>query len=288
MLMLTRLGLCCTSAENGSLVENVDTWADKGVQTSVARDNSAQNVTYVSDVEGQWDYFCNFVEHSKGLSFVVEAEPEDRKTARDLELRLDEGWHFVHGGDACEKGPGSLRFLDAIVLVKKKYPKHVHLLLGSEDVRKLGWQSQLQGDTVGNPKNSAVTFWDRQEEKEENPYAFEQRRAEMAHLKGVSLSNISDQQVIGSFEESAKAGGRLREYLDRAQLGVLLGDALFVDGQVNNDAHKMILPGTGDDVETGKKELELWLKKLNHWCHQRVQDLDGNPHWDPVPRPGRA
>jgi len=286
VLMLTRLGLCCTSAESGTLVENVDGWSSK-VPVSVARDNSAQNVTYVSDVEGQWDYFCNFVSHSKGLSFVVEAEPEDRKTARDLELRLDEGWHFVHGGDACDKGPGSLRFLESLVQVKKKYPSHVHLLLGNYDVSKLGWIDELQGDAVGHPKSAAVSFWEPRGEREENPYEFQQRRAELAHLKGVSLENISEQQVVASFKECAQPRGWLREYLDRAQLGVLLGDALFVDGQVNNDAHKMVLPGIADDVEAGKQALEQWLKKLNSWCHEKVQELDGNPDWDPVPHPGR-
>ena len=38
-------------------------------------------------------------------------DDKNRKSDAELALVLDEGWHFVYGGDACDKGHGTLRFL---------------------------------------------------------------------------------------------------------------------------------------------------------------------------------
>ena len=43
-------------------------------------------------------------------------------------LTSKEDWHFVFGGDTCDKGPGSLRCLHALVSLKKRHPDRVHLL----------------------------------------------------------------------------------------------------------------------------------------------------------------
>lgn len=42
---------------------------------------------------------------------------------------LQDDWHFVFGGDTCDKGPGSLRCLQALVSLKRRYPDRVHLLI---------------------------------------------------------------------------------------------------------------------------------------------------------------
>lgn len=83
--------------------------------------HTAGKITYVTDVEGHWEYFCSFVQASEGVYFVDKRIDPFGATST-LELGLQDGWHFVFGGDCCDKGPGSLRFVGALVALKKKTP----------------------------------------------------------------------------------------------------------------------------------------------------------------------
>lgn len=101
----------------------------------------AKLITYVTDVEGHWPYFCNFVQLSEGLSF---AEPgRYHESAKVPELTLQDGWHFVHGGDALDKGPGAIRLVTALTALKQKYPDRVHLIMGNRDINKMRFTSEL-------------------------------------------------------------------------------------------------------------------------------------------------
>lgn len=281
-------GICCPASLSGSVVEKIDDVV-LHVPPCVSYDPTVRNVTYVSDVEGQWDYFCNFVNHSKGLNFVVNAEPEERRTAEHLELHLEEGWHFVYGGDACDKGPGTLRFLEAMVRLKKTCPGRVHLLLGNGDVNRLGLATQLSKAEIGHPKDATVTLWAQAGPYEATAEEFEYRRVELAHLRGVAQEEVLDKEVVRNYTDNSW----LREYLQRSQLGVLLGETLFVDGQViANGApgeHEEGVGGGGDgkvlEVGPNDKELQTWLKRLNAWGYEKLKDLESRSDWDPIPRP---
>jgi len=268
---------CCSGAASASLVERLSEAEPSTAPTCVSCDTSVQNVTYVSDVEGAWDYFCNFVSHSKGLNFASEAEPNDRREAEDFELFLDEGWHFVYGGDACDKGPGTLRFLEAMVRLKKKCPGRVHLLLGNGDVNRLGWALKLKESEFGHPKDATMSLWSQADVPKSGSKEFAQRREELALLEGTVEDEVPDDQVIASFRQCLQHSGWLYEYLQRAQLGVLLGETLFVDGQV--------IANGGEEAEMGNGEdLREWLIELNDWYCKSVKDLDGkHESWDPIP-----
>lgn len=270
----------CAGIGGGDIVEVVE--QHPSIPECLSIDTEAKQVTYLSDVEGQWDYCHSFIMHSKGLRFMVNPDDEelDRLTSEELEVELDDGWHFVCGGDACDKGPGTLRFLECMVGLKKKYPSRVHLLLGNRDINKLGWQKELEGDAIGHPADALTTFWKYTPIQEGGPQEFEDRRTELSLLAGYGAGEVSDEQVVTSFKDSLSQQGTLRQYLERSQLAILLGDALFLNGQLKNNALTSTCAGANaEDV------LQEWLVRLNYWCRQRLQEMDNNADWDPIPKP---
>ena len=95
-------------------------------------------VSYVTDIEGNWEYFCAFIRLSPALEFVEGPDVYDAHGAADIELTP--GWHFIHGGDSCDKGGavgGSIRVVRTLVRLKRKYPERVHLLIGNRDANKV-------------------------------------------------------------------------------------------------------------------------------------------------------
>jgi len=99
-------------------------------------------VCFLTDVEGNWEYFKSFVEMSEGLSFVGGRPRFHEDGAADVKLRT--GWSFVHGGDSCDKGGpvgGSVRVVRTLVALKKKYPDRVALILGNRDLNKMRYRT---------------------------------------------------------------------------------------------------------------------------------------------------
>mmetsp|Transcript_18751 Transcript_18751/g.58762 ORF Transcript_18751/g.58762 Transcript_18751/m.58762 type:complete len:695 (+) Transcript_18751:26-2110(+) len=119
----------------------------------------ADEVAYVSDVEGHWEYFCNYVELSNCLSFARPGDHRQARSSEDLELELKDGCHFVFGGDACDKGPGTLRFLEAMVRLKQRYPERVHLLMGNRDINKMRWTSELAQPELDRLGEVPAAYW---------------------------------------------------------------------------------------------------------------------------------
>mmetsp|Transcript_82023 Transcript_82023/g.248736 ORF Transcript_82023/g.248736 Transcript_82023/m.248736 type:complete len:966 (-) Transcript_82023:57-2954(-) len=324
------------------LRERWDHWRPRGMaeppapaKTSVAP--KPDFITYVSDVEGHWEYFCNYVDISAGLKFRTEGDHRKARRAEDLELELLDGWHFVFGGDSCDKGPGTLRFLQAMVMLKRRYPERVHLLLGNRDVNKMRWTAELAQGELDRLLEVPGAYWVpqksrkspqqflaqlaaqeegiREEEVTEamllsrNTKAnrlrfmlkcdmgsdgeFEFRRAELAHLGGTAPEAVPDEEVVESYEASLRPGGWMREYLRAAQLGLLLGDALFVHAQICDNGFRPPgvaepatawclgqVPGHAAPVE----DLRAWLRALNAWGEAQVRDWEARPLWDPPPR----
>jgi len=265
----------CAGAPGGDTVEVVE--QQSSIPPCLSYDTEAKQVTYLSDVEGQWDYCHSFIMNSKGLHFVINPDDKEleRRTSKELELALDDDWHFVCGGDACDKGPGTLRFLEAMVALKKKYPARVHLLLGNRDVNRLGWQNELEGDTIGHPADAKFTFWKTTKIEETGSQEFEDRRAELSLLRGLNAGEVSDEQVAKSFRDSWLHNGILRQYLERAQLAILLGDALFINGQLKSNALSSTCAATEDVLQT-------WLVKLNSWCQSKLREMDEHADWDHI------
>ena len=95
---------------------------------------------YVTDVEGNYDYFKSYVAQSNVLKLLNENDD----TTRGLQLDLQhENCYFVYGGDAVDKGIGDIRLCRALVSLKQKYPHRVYLLVGNRDLNKLRFTAEL-------------------------------------------------------------------------------------------------------------------------------------------------
>ena len=100
-------------------------------------------LAYVTDVEGNLDYFLRYVERSKVLRIDESSSSTSRgaaavsaSTIKSLVLDLvGESTVFVYGGDTVDKGPGDIRLVRALVALKKKYPDRVFLLVGNRDLK---------------------------------------------------------------------------------------------------------------------------------------------------------
>eukprot|EP00439_Symbiodinium_sp_Y106_P063339 s46_g9.t2 len=303
----------------------------------------AQRIAYVCDVEGHWDFFCNFVELCEGVKFKLPGnDGRNARTSQELELELADGWLFVFGGDACDKGPGTLRFLEAMVTLKRKYPSRVFLILGNRDLNKMRWTSELTPSELKRIKEVPRAFWQSrlpgncpthweylrrtvaQEEglnedevtermiQNRNTKAnklrymldcdmgsvgdFEFRREELAHLLNVRKEEVTDEDVVESYERSVAPGGVMRKFLNLGQLALLIDGTLFVHGQIiGNQFPPDQVIGADDEntawslgVVPGEEQreecLETWIAKINSWAASEIRDWQHRPQWEVPPK----
>lgn len=300
-------------------------------------------IAYVTDVEGHWDYFCSFVELCNGLNFHTPLNDQlDGITSEDLELDLKDDWHFVFGGDCSDKGPGTLRFQEAVVKLKKKYPDRVHLLLGNRDINKMALTSELDVSEIavfkdipaqirssGECRPSGSDFLRGIAATEEgipsdlvtdamincrctkanklkymfkhkmnSEGEFDYRRKELAIRRNAEADQVTDDEVVASYERGFSVDGCAREYLQLAQVGVFIDGALFVHGQIIGNDFKYgkthgadkdgvawsirVVPGVDGVVE----DLTEWLAMLNAWARKQVNDWIERPIWHQGSRGG--
>jgi hypothetical protein len=102
-------------------------------------------VTYITDCEGNLDYFKKWSSISKGVSVV------------DGKLELEDGYTLVFGGDCFDKGAGDIRLATMLCDLKDKHPDRVWLLIGNRDANKLRLSSELAPDE---PLHDEPPFWD--------------------------------------------------------------------------------------------------------------------------------
>jgi hypothetical protein len=117
-------------------------------------------VAFLTDVEGNWEYFKAFVDRSEALSFVG-GQPHYMQDG-SVELVLHDGWRFVHGGDACDKGGavgGTVRVVRTLVALKRKYPDRVTLILGNRDLNKMRWTAQLAFEPNSFVPETGFAMW---------------------------------------------------------------------------------------------------------------------------------
>lgn len=98
------------------------------------------NVVFWTDIEGNWDYLLRLVRQSAVITHVHMCNDGS------VELSLADGWTFVFGGDATDKGGlvgGSLRVVRTLVRLKRRYPSRVVLLLGNRDINHMRFRSEL-------------------------------------------------------------------------------------------------------------------------------------------------
>ncbi|KAJ1455022.1 hypothetical protein M885DRAFT_520954 [Pelagophyceae sp. CCMP2097] len=245
-------------------------------------------IGYVTDVEGNVDYFRRYVHQSEVLCFEGD----------DLAFVSDED-HFVFGGDAVDKGAGDVRLCRLLVKLKRRYPQRVHLLVGNRDLNKLRLSSEV--DDVSPASDVPKPHWDdavptyhaflngrepgrvlRLQWMLQHtlgcPNTFEFRRTELALLRGVAAAEVSDDDVASHFvDDVCGPDGALRQYLENACVAARLGQTLFVHGAVDRLSAGFVpcvdsAFGVGDEADAafppcrifcGDMEVDDWVAGLN-------------------------
>lgn len=104
------------------------------------------SVTFVTDVEGNFDYLMRVVAINSALTLLGVNDADG-----SLDLALADGWHFVYGGDSVDKGGavgGSMRVVRTLLRLKRKYPTRCTLILGNRDLNKMRMTSELAAEEI--------------------------------------------------------------------------------------------------------------------------------------------
>ena len=121
------------------------------------------------------------------------------------------------------------------------------------------------------------------------PNTFRFRRQELALLQNVDESTISDEQVVESFlYEVEDPNGSLRQYLECANVAVIIGNTLFCHGAVDCNTMKYVprpdtkfenpirKPPPGDMIDN----VNDWVDALNIYLKQGLEDYRCRPYWN--------
>ena len=104
-------------------------------------------IGYVTDVEGNLDYFRRYVRASGVLRF-----DDDAETVLSF---ADDGCRFVFGGDAVDKGDGDVRLCRMLADLSDRYGRdRVALLVGNRDLNKLRLTSELGAADMARPADA--------------------------------------------------------------------------------------------------------------------------------------
>ena len=104
------------------------------------------SVGYVTDVEGNLDYWNRYIEFSNILA----------RNSNDGEIYLKENCQFVYGGDVCDRGMGDIQILQDLLKLKLQYVERVHFIMGNRDINKLRLPFSLSNFALKHPP---VAFW---------------------------------------------------------------------------------------------------------------------------------
>ena len=241
-----------------------------------------RRVGYVSDVEGNAEYFCKYVQMSKVVEFTSPppADAADVDVAcgwlPDLAFTAEAeaaGSVFVFGGDVCDKGNGDLRVIRVLLDFYAAHPGRVFFLVGNRDVNKLRLVSELSDPApphalpppywVPPEKRTEYPAYLAKEERQDSPVArlcwildctmgsagaFDRRREELAILAGTGssgLADITDAMVYASYVRECAPGGLVVRFLQVAQIALVLDTTLFVHGGVTDLALGFVPPRDG-------------------------------------------
>jgi hypothetical protein len=251
--------------------------------TDVSSVETAQNIAYLSDVEGRWDKLTSFVKDNPFVFF----DALGRLRVRDNAL-------FVFGGDAVDRGPDSQRVVSTLLECKRAQPSRVVLLAGNRDINKLRLARELAGRPLARTPDAeraaggpALLRWILANTMGAKD-AFEHRRTELARTSG---SRVSDEAVYESFRNDIAPGGALRAFLCECMLAFRTGDALFVHGGVCEQSF-----GVVPTHVIGEDELRLeyrkitddsntWVDALNQFYRRQIAAFDAEAESAPLDRP---
>ena len=81
--------------------------------------------------------------------------------------------------------------------------------------------------------------------------------------------DADDDAVADSFVDSMRPGGLMRGYLERAKLGLIIGDTVFVHGGISPDTLGW-LPPPQTQLEP---DASVWINKLNAFAQAQIEKL---------------
>ena len=99
-------------------------------------------VGYVTDIEGNLDYWDRYIQMSKVLR--IELDKENPRGRPNIFLKDD--CELVFGGDVCDRGEGDITITKELLSLKERYPSRVHFIMGNRDVNKLRLPFELTND----------------------------------------------------------------------------------------------------------------------------------------------
>ena len=284
-----------TQGERSSGAEEVD---------SMKRASSITVCGYLSDVEGNLDYFERYLARSEILEW------EDAAKSK-LKFKRSDAM-FVFGGDSQDKGIGDIRFTKLLLALKEEYPDRVEFIIGNRDANKLRLASELQEECINDAAvltDSSFPYWDAAEKRvtpqmflDKNPVdnggrentaanrlryilkhtmgadgAFERRREELSIIRKCGKEAVSDEDVVESYRnevDPAKEGDNfMLKYLQQGKLAYVFGDHLFVHGAVSG-TNVGTVPGSTERIE----RVEEWVEALNAWCREEVAAFESDPY----------
>jgi len=262
----------------------------------------AYKITYCSDIEGHWDYFCAWA----AINPIVSMSDDELFFINKLdEQGLDasgQANYFVFGGDASDRGPGDLRIITALVNFKKRHPSQVFILLGNRDLKYLRIPLELNPKFIAWQLKKTIYPWfgaklspahflkdylakhnltakELSVQQMQIIYlqwmlsctmgsakTFEYRRQELALLANTELTKISEEDVLTSFIDELKPAGIIYKFISLGQLHVIIGDKLFIHGAITPNNFGVI-PGKGKCYT----DLRVWLQALEEWFAFELQ-----------------
>lgn len=272
---------------------------------------SNEKIEYLTDVEGNWDYFLKWLDYSSVLELTYKPQPQDKdKEQRNVgsehfdtethRLELKPDCYFVFGGDAVDKGNGDIRFVKAMTQLKRDYPDRVFLVMGNRDANKLRFSAELESNLNGNdvdpywaPKHKPYETFLEEESLEDSTVAtlkwilahtmganttFEFRRDELALIHCKKRDEVTDEDVLESFQSSVDIHGKdpwMLEFLRLGCLMVVIGDVVFVHGGICTSEQLCTVPGS----PTRRCNLEQWADELNAFYTAQIREFERMPKW---------
>jgi len=204
-------------------------------------------ISYVTDVEGNLDYF------HKAIRFSSEVDLKNGQ----LHFYDDKGL-FCYGGDVCDHGVGDIRISSMLLNFKMRYPDRVFLVAGNRDLNKMRFLEELD---MNNTPVEKVQYILR--ETMGAPEAFKYRKMELNEIEG----DVSDFQVAQSFKNSVEPGGFMFEYLQQAQLAVTIENSLFIHGAIPANGVGFV-PGLQSRITCPNE----WVYEINRFYNSQLND----------------
>lgn len=223
-------------------------------------------VAYVSDVEGQWTRLEGFVARTQGV----------RLSGTSLELA--DGWTFVFGGDAIDRGPYGRRIVRTLLEAKERYGPRVVLIGGNRDLNKTRLARELDGrPPVRAPASilddlpALLKFIFSQTMGAAD--AFRHRAAELER-DGLPFDDLS---VVDSYLADLEPSGDLARYLSETQLAYRHGETLFLHGGIS-EASLGHVP-----EQPPVEDVDGWISALNDYGRQQVGRFIRRRKWGEDP-----